>query len=222
MPPRLLLHLLALSLSNGLLVCSSPGARAGDVPPPPPEALVQRSAKIVDALRLADPIQAERVSLIIARHYAALSLIHDHRDNGLTLAKDIADTGEREKKVRGIRDTATARMAEQSAAFLGQLAAELTPAQIDAVKDGLTYSVAPNTLRVYQEMLPDLTPEQSRQLHAWLYEAREHAISAGSSEEKHGWFGKYKGRINNYLAQAGIDMKQAEKDLFARKKAAKD
>lgn len=217
MRPRLVLPLLAL-----VLACIAPRAHAGDVPPPPAEALVKRSAKIVDALHLADPAQAERVTLIIARNYAALSLIHDHRDNGVTLAKSIADEKERQKNIQAIRDTATARMANQTAAFLGQLAAELTPAQIDAVKDGLTYSVAPNTLRVYQEMLPDLTPEQSRQLHAWLYEAREHAISAGSSEEKHGWFGKYKGRINNYLAKAGIDMKQAEKEMFARKKSAKD
>jgi hypothetical protein len=217
MTPRFLPTLFAF-----LLTCSAPQARAGDAPPPPPDALVKRSAKIVDALQLADPVQAKRVTLIIARHYAALSLIHDQRDNGLTLAQGVGDDGEREKKIRSIRDTATARMADQSALFLGELAAEFTPAQIDAVKDGLTYNVAPNTLRVYREMLPDLSPEQSRQLHAWLYEAREHAISAGSSEEKHAWFGKYKGRINNYLAQAGIDMKQAEKDMFARKKNSKN
>lgn len=222
MPPRHLFFLLALSLSNGLLTSSASSALAGDVPPPPPEALVKRSAKLVDALQFVDPTQAERVTLIIARHYAALAVIHDHRDNGLALAKGISDEMERENKIQDIRDTATARMADQTAAFLGQLAAELTPAQIDAVKDGLTYNVAPNTLRVYQEMLPNLAPEQSRQLHAWLYEAREHAISAGSSEEKHAWFGKYKGRINNYLANAGIDMKQAEKDMFARKKNPKD
>ena len=57
---------------------------------------------------------------------------------------------------------------------------------------------------------------------AWLTEAREHAMDASTSDEKHGWFGKYKGRINNFLAQAGIDMKQAEKDMFARKKAKQD
>jgi hypothetical protein len=222
MTPRLLLPLLALSLSNGLLAGTAPGALAGDALPPPPAALVQRSAKLVDALQLADPAQAERVTLLLARNYAALSVIHDRRDNGLTLAQSIADEAERAKKTQGINDTATARMAHQTAAFLGQLAAELTPAQIDAIKDGLTYHVAPNTLLVYREMLPGLTPEQGRQLHAWLYEAREHAISAGSSDEKHGWFGKYKGRINNYLAKAGIDMKQAEKEMFTRKKAAKD
>ena len=45
-------------------------------------------------------------------------------------------------------------------------------------------------------------------------------MDAGSSEEKHAMFGKYKGRINNYLSAAGYDMKQAEKDLAERQKAA--
>jgi len=45
-------------------------------------------------------------------------------------------------------------------------------------------------------------------------------MDGGSSEEKHAEFGKYKGRINNYLSKAGYDMKQAEKDLAARQKAA--
>jgi hypothetical protein len=185
----------------------------------PPAALVQRAARLVAALKLDDAAQAERVTAIVAGHYAALGPIHDHRDNALTLAKNIADSAERERTILQIRESAAARQHAATATFLGRLAAELTPAQIDAVKDGLTYGVLPNTFRVYQEMLPDLTPEQSRQLYAWLYEAREHAIGAGSAEEKHGWFGKYKGRINNYLSAAGIDMKAAEKAMQARRKA---
>ncbi|WP_324726174.1 DUF3826 domain-containing protein [Actomonas aquatica] len=193
---------------------------AADALPPPPEALVQRSAKIVDGLELADTAMADRVTIIIARNYEALSYIHDQRDADLEAAKALSDEAARKALTQGITDTATARMADQIALFLGELAADLTPAQIDAVKDGLTYGVLPKTFRVYQEMLPDMTPEQSRQIYAWLYEAREHAISAGSSKAKHGWFGKYKGRINNYLAKAGIDMKAAEKAMFDRKKAA--
>ena len=60
---------------------------------------------------------------------------------------------------------------------------------------------------------PPPTPEQRLQLHAWLLEAHEHAMQAGSSEEKHGWFGRDKGRINNYLSKAGYNMKEAEKNL---------
>jgi len=57
-------------------------------------------------------------------------------------------------------------------------------------------------------MIPGLTELQKKQIKVWLVEAREHAMDAGTSEEKHQWFGKYKGRINNYLSAAGYDMKK--------------
>ena len=70
----------------------------------------------------------------------------------------------------------------------------------------------------YRELLPNLIVEQQADILANLLEAREYAMDAGSAEEKHAWFGKYKGRINNHLSAAGIDMKQAEQDLAAREK----
>ena len=54
----------------------------------------------------------------------------------------------------------------------------------------------------------------------WLVEAREHAMDAESSEKKHGWFGKYKGRINNYLSAAGYDLKKEGEEWEKRRKAA--
>ena len=103
---------------------------------------------------------------------------------------------------------------------MARLEAELTPEQVNQVKDGMTYGVVPITFKRYRELLPDLTVEQQAEILANLLEAREYAMDAGSSDEKHAWFGKYKGRINNYLSAAGIDMKQAEKDLAEREKAA--
>lgn len=216
MHPRLMPILLS------FLLCATPVLRAGDAPPPPAPELIQRADKIVAGLQLSDAAQAARVSELVARQYAALRLVHQTRDTGLKLAGEIADQTEAEQARTRVKDTATARQAALHYAFIAALSAELTPAQVDGVKDGMTYGVLPNTFKVYQEMLPHLTAEQRRQILAWLTEAREHAMDASTSDEKHGWFGKYKGRINNYLAQAGIDMKQAEKDMFARKQGAKD
>jgi hypothetical protein len=186
---------------------------AGDTPPPPKPALVQRAEKIVATLQLSDAAQAARITELVARQYEQLSLIHDQRDVALKLAKEATDKPTAERQRTYALEIATGRLASLHFAFVARLAAELTPAQVDQIKDGMTFGVAPNTLRVYQQMLPDLTPEQRTQIHAWLLEAREHAMQAGSAEEKHGWFGKYKGRINNYLSKAGIDMKAAEKNL---------
>ena len=78
------------------------------------------------------------------------------------------------------------------------------------------YDIVPKTYQQYLKLYPNLTKEQQRTIHGFLLEARSHAMDAGSSEEKHGVFGKYKGRINNFLSAQGIDAKQAERDLKAR------
>lgn len=83
----------------------------------------------------------------------------------------------------------------------------------------MTYNVLPITYTAYQDMLPGLTEAQKTQILAWLTEAREHAMDAESSKKKHEWFGKYKGRINNYLSAAGVDMKKAGEEWQARIKA---
>jgi hypothetical protein len=68
-------------------------------------------------------------------------------------------------------------------------------------------------------MIPRLTDVQKQQIYTWLTEARDHAMDAESSDKKHWWFGKYKGRINNYLAAAGYDLKKEGEEWEARKKA---
>ena len=207
-------------LTAALLVLPFCAFGAPDAPPAPDAALVQRAEKIVAALSLSDTEKAARIRDVVASQYAALRPVHEARDAAIKAARAQAATDKTasEAAVAAARDTATARQTELHYAFLARLAAELDAAQVEKIKDGMTYGVAPNTYRVYQEMLPDLSAEQRTQILAWLTEAREHAMDAGSSQEKHGWFGKYKGRINNYLSKAGYDMKKAERDMFARKK----
>ena len=55
--------------------------------------------------------------------------------------------------------------------------------------------------------------KREAQIKTWLVEARELAMDGGSSNEKHAVFGKYKGRINNYLSKAGYDLKKGEENL---------
>jgi len=195
--------------------CLVPGFAVGQ----PSPVHIQRADKIAGSLQLANPAQTERVRDLIARQYFDLAAIHDPRDAAIKVAKAGTDKAAAAATIKALQAEAQAKVAVLHGEFLARLAAELTPAQIDQVKDGLTYGVLPLTFRVYQEMLPQLTSEQKAQILAWLTEAREFAMDGSSSEEKHGWFGKYKGRINNYLAAAGIDMKQAEKDMMERKKS---
>lgn len=173
----------------------------------------QRAVKIVAALQLNDTAQRARVEETVARQYRDLHAIQDTRDEKIAAAKKLPDKAAASAAISSARSAADTALQALHADYLARLSADLTPSQIDQVKDGMTYGVLPLTFRVYQEMLPNLTAGQKQQILAWLTEAREHAIDGGTAKEKHAWFGKYKGRINNYLSAAGIDMKAAEKNL---------
>jgi hypothetical protein len=71
----------------------------------------------------------------------------------------------------------------------------------------MTYGVLPVTYRAYLAQVPNLTDAQKERIMAFLVEARELAMDGGTSEEKHQWFRKYKGKINNYLSAEGYSLK---------------
>lgn len=181
----------------------------------------QRADKIVKTLSLDSDAKSLRVRDIIAGQYQALKRTHDARDAKVAKAQA---TYASDKSALQSRTEAIEKQTERSTdslhvLYLAKLSAELTPAQVDMVKDGMTYNVLPITYKGYLDMLPDLTKTQQDQILSYLTEAREHAMDAGSSEKKHWWFGKYKGKINNYLSAAGYDMKKAGEDWEKRRKA---
>ncbi len=192
-----------------------PGQADEPVDPAYLKVVTERAAKIVGSLGIDDTTKAQRVTDIIARQYVDLSRIHDTRDAAIKAAHDQAgdDKSRADAAITVAQNDADAAIYKLHAAYLAKLSVELTPEQVDGVKDGMTYGAANGTYDVYMRMCPDLSEEQKRQIKAWLIEARELAMDQGSSNEKHAVFGKYKGKINNYLSAAGYDLKEAEKNL---------
>ncbi|WP_229201804.1 DUF3826 domain-containing protein [Arsenicibacter rosenii] len=183
--------------------------------------LASRSDKIVATLGIGDSAAYKAVKQIIVGQYRALNTIHDTHKAALKNTKETfqADKEQLDTHLKQLDETLSQQLSQQHTNYLNQLSARLSPAQIEQVKDGMTYGVLPITYKGYQDMLPDLTDTQKSQILAWLTEARERAMDAESSEKKHAWFGKYKGKINNYLSAAGIDMKKAGQEWEARIKA---
>jgi hypothetical protein len=184
----------------------------------------QRSEKIVKGLNLADSVQALKVTKVVAKQYQDLNDIYVLRDNNKATIK--AEAGNDKEavaaKLKKVEDQTTTSIDKLHPKYLKNLAkAGLNPVQINQVKDGMTYNVLNVTYTAYNSMMPNLTEAQKTQIMAWLTEAREHSMDAESSEKKHAWFGKYKGRINNYLSSQGIDMKKEEAAWMARLKEAK-
>lgn len=179
------------------------------------QTLNKRADDIVKKLQIADPATAQKVHDVLVTQYRNLRDIHAKRDARL---KEIPK--DNKERIDQTKAETSAELKTLHERFLGQLQPLLTSQQIDAVKDGMTYNVLNVTYTAYQQMIPRLTEEQKSYILAQLTEARELAMDGGSSEEKHGIFGKYKGRINNYLSQQGYNLKEEEAGWRERRKAA--
>ena len=216
--------LLAVSLTTSQINAQDT-ANANDKEAAYTKTINSRAEKIVATLNISDANKAARAQSIIANHYRKLNTVYTNRDEQLKAAKQTlaADKEALAAKTKEIEEAAAKKIRPIHDDFLKKLSAELTEDQIVKVKDGLTYNVLNVTYTAYTDMIPTLTKEQKKQIMQWLVEAREYAMDAESSDKKHWWFGKYKGRINNYLSAAGYDIKKEreewEKRIKEREKA---
>jgi hypothetical protein len=167
-------------------------------------AIEKRTADILELLEINDGRRSAKVHDIIVAQYRALRDWHDANDARLKGA-----TGEQSQQIKS-----SLRALHEK--FIAELSAELTPSQVEKVKDKMTYNKVQVTYNGYVNMLPELTDAQKAKITAWLREAREEAMDGGSAEEKSTIFNRYKGRINNYLSAEGYDLKQASKDRNER------
>lgn len=165
--------------------------------------------------------KTERVTEIVAQQYRDLSAIQDTRDARIELIEnEFEDRDTIEQLSREVRIKANMQETVLHRQFISRLTAEITPEQVNQVKDGMTYNVVPITYNRYVALLPELTDQQRTKIRAFLIEAREHAIDAGSSEQRHYIFNQYKGKINNFVSAEGYNLKEAEKRLQEQEKRA--
>ncbi len=181
------------------------------------EVVEGRADKIVAGLGIRDSATYYSVRQTIANHYIQINEVHARRDTQVNRLKaSNLDKASQEARKTEIEKDLEGRVAIVHQQFESDLARQLTDEQVSMVKDGLTYNVLNVTYTAYQAMIPTLTEVQKKQIYEWLLEAREHAIDGESSDKKHWWFGKYKGRINNYLSAEGYDL-QAERAAWEKR-----
>lgn len=157
-------------------------------------AIEGRTADILKILALSDTNKVARVHDIIMAQYRALNAWHEANDPKLKAAR--ADQ-EATAKIR-------ASVKILHAEFLSRLAENLTPEQIELVKDKMTYGKVQFTFAGYCAAYSDLSETNKQEILRLLKEAREEAMDGGSSDEKSAIFNRYKGKINNYLSKQGV------------------
>ena len=212
-------------LMSLLLLCGWISAGAVDLnkenrDPKYVESIVNRSQKIVDKLGLTDVKAAEDVCNIIANRYFELNDIYEIRDAKVKTVKESGWTGDaKNEALKAAENEKDAALYRSHFAFPASLSLFLNEEQIEAVKDGMTYGVVKVTYEATLDMIPSLKEEEKVQIYAWLVEAREFAMDAENSNKKHAAFGKYKGRINNYLAKRGYNLTKEREEWAKRVKA---
>lgn len=212
-------------LMSLLLLCGWISAGAVDLnkenrDPKYVESIVNRSQKIVDKLGLTDVKAAEDVCNIIANRYFELNDIYEIRDAKVKTVKESGLTGDaKNEALKAAENEKDAALYRSHFAFPASLSLFLNEEQIEAVKDGMTYGVVKVTYEATLDMIPSLKEEEKVQIYAWLVEAREFAMDAENSNKKHAAFGKYKGRINNYLAKRGYNLTKEREEWAKRVKA---
>ena len=212
-------------LMSLLLLCGWISAGAVDLnkenrDPKYVESIVNRSQKIVDKLGLTDVKAAEDVCNIIANRYFELNDIYEIRDAQVKTVKESGLTGDaKNEALKAAENEKDAALYRSHFAFPASLSLFLNEEQIEAVKDGMTYGVVKVTYEATLDMIPSLKEEEKVQIYAWLVEAREFAMDAENSNKKHAAFGKYKGRINNYLAKRGYNLTKEREEWAKRVKA---
>ena len=171
------------------------------------QSIIGRSKKATDELGITWTPLGRNVLNIICNRYFKLNDIYAERDSIKKSNKQLAEA---------ICDS---KLYCTHYGFLSDLSLYLKPEEIDKVKNVMTFNVVKVTYEAQCDMIPTLKEEEKQQIMAWLIEARELAIDAESSKKKHEVFGKYKGRINNYLSKRGYDLTKEREAWYERVKA---
>jgi hypothetical protein len=163
-------------------------------------AIEGRTAAILKVLDLSDTNKAARVHDIIIAQYRALNSWHDANDGKLKADRaDKAAIAKIHASLKALHDE-----------FLSKLAENLTPEQIDQVKDKMTYGKVQFTFAGYCSQYSNLSEANKQEILRMLKEAREEAMDGGSAKEKTAVFQRYKGKINNYLSKQGLHPSKAK------------
>ena len=180
--------------------------------------ILERSKKVTNALNITGTEKGTQVLNIVANRYFELNDIYEERDSLKKAASSL--TGDAKKQAQAFAESQKdSKLYRSHFAFDANLSLFLDEAGIETVKDVMTYNVVKVTYDAQCDMIPTLKEEEKVQILAWLKEAREFAIDAESSRKKREAFGKYKGRINNYLSKRGYDLTKEREEWAKRVKA---
>ena len=134
----------------------------------------QSNADVVKSLKLSDATVAQKVQAILDER--SDSLAQTYADyNKIISATDTMAPGRRDHVTTNVTARLNAKLYKKHFQTEVKLAAYLDDAQIEKVKDGLTYGLMP---KYYDDLSKNLSKSEKASLKAKLRAAREYALDA--------------------------------------------
>lgn len=218
---KALLAILALALSFNLATFAEDTERTAPFTAAELEAVYtanieKRAADILKVLALSDEAKAGRVRDAILAQYRSLRA----RDEALDAM--FQSLGRNAPGIETNRAAILKILSQQlHDGFTKRLGADLTPEQVEQVKDRMTYNKVKVTYDAYCQIIPKLTDAEKAKILEMLKVAREEAMDGGSADEKTAIFQRHKDQINAMLNANGHDVAKATKEWEAKQAAAK-
>jgi hypothetical protein len=177
------------------------------------------------------PEQSAMIASLAPPATAASDAALEKRVSGLVASLSLEDSAKQERvrkvlstNLRAVRDAHNAGLQLDPSvhkSFVDGLKADLTPEQVETVKNSLTANKLPITLKAYHQILPNLKSEDEAKIIDWLKRAREESLDMKNVDEMSPIFKKYKTEIEAYLNAHGYDWAKSYKAFTDSQKAAK-
>lgn len=167
-----------------------------------------KTGRLLSALKLEDPAKNIHVKDILGEWLVTMWAWHQTNDPQIkelwsqwNQARAVVPKDEFPAEVIAHRiDAIYASLKPAYRAFTERLATELTPAQVDALKE--TWSRSPGMTRTYNaylEIVPDLNEEQKQVIHDRMLIAREDAMLTDADKEIISIYKRHKVKVEAYV-----------------------
>ena len=186
---------------------SAPSA-PGDIDEGMRKKIDQKAARMVEALKLDDQAKAAKVKAIAGEWIGVMLSWHKDHDAELgrlwgewNRARAVVPKDEFPGEVIACKiDDVYASLKPAYEDFLKHLATELTPEQIDAIKENWSRSPGmTRTYNAYLEIVPDLAEKDKQVIHDRLLMAREAAMLSDSDREIVAIYKRHKVKVEQYV-----------------------
>lgn len=167
-----------------------------------------KAARLIDGLKVADPVAAERAKAAVASWLSTLAAWHREHDAQLNAlwsdwnkARAVVPKDEYPAEVIAHRiDALYASLVPAREAFLAQLATHLSAEQVDAFKEAWSRSPGmKRTYNAYLEIVPDLSDADKKVIYNRMLQARDDALLTDSDKEIVTIYKRHKVKVEAYV-----------------------